>query len=374
MEVNARLICTVTNDLTYDQRMIRICGSLAAHGYLVKLLGRCLTHSKSLVHQPFQQQRLTCFFQKKVVFYLEYNIRLFFFLLFQKVDIIYAVDLDTLLPCFLVSKIRGKKLVYDAHEYFTEVPELANRKIVKTVWEILANWLIPKSQYNITVGKELAEVLSNKYGVPFEVIRNVPFATTIPTAIPKAQPPVLLYQGVLNDGRGIEEMLLAMQHIDNAQLWIVGEGDLSESLRALKTRLQVGKKVHFWGYQTPEQLKILTPQATIGLNLLQNKSLNYYYSLANKAFDYVQAEIPSINMRFPEYVHLNEVYQVFELVDDLTTSSLVSAVQKLLSDADYYQKLAKNCQEARQQWTWKNEEPRLVGFMNIVLLSSNLRR
>ncbi|NJL76636.1 MAG: glycosyltransferase [Saprospiraceae bacterium] len=77
----------------------------------------------------------------------------------------------------------------------------------------------------------------------------------------------------------------------------------------------------------------------------------------------MQAEVPSINMRFPEYVHLNNTYQVFELVDDLSPTTLVTAIEQLLHDTEHYQQLVANCQKARQQWTWQHEEKRLVAFM-----------
>ena len=365
--MSKRIICTVTNDLTYDQRMIRICTTLANQGYEVLLVGRVRYNSIDLISQPFEQQRLRCWFNKKAVFYLEYNLRLFFFLLLRRADLFYAIDLDTLLPNFLVSRAKRKPLVYDAHEFLTELPELVERRWVKSVRSLLANSLIPKVKYAITVGTALSEALEVKYGVSFEVIRNMPIAQNIFEQVPKIQPPVLFYQGALNDGRGIEELMTAMQFIENAQLWIVGEGDLSDFLRTYKTQLKLGDKVQFLGYQTPKALRHITPQATIGLNLLQNKGLNYYYSLANKAFDYVQAAVPSINMRFPEYVHLNNTYQVFELVDDLSPTTLVAAIDKLLHDTKHYQQLVANCREARQQWTWQHEEKRLVTFIQGIL-------
>ena len=77
------------------------------------------------------------------------------------------------------------------------------------------------------------------------------------------------------------------------QLWLVGEGDLSVKLRELVKSYKLDQKVKFKGYLKPTELPEITAKATIGLNLLENTSLNYYYSLANKAFDYIQAEIPA---------------------------------------------------------------------------------
>ncbi|MEO6818904.1 MAG: hypothetical protein ABI204_04190, partial [Ginsengibacter sp.] len=103
-----RIIFTVTNDLTYDQRMIRICNSLGSAGYEVSLIGVRRKNSIPLIHQSFNQKRLPIAFQKGLLFYLEINIRLFFHLLFKKAEIFCCIDLDTMLPVYFASVLRKK--------------------------------------------------------------------------------------------------------------------------------------------------------------------------------------------------------------------------------------------------------------------------
>src|ERR1043165_6168432 len=133
-----RIIFTVVNDLTYDQRMHRICNSLVNDGYDVLLIGRKLSRrgpfgksSIPLQQEKFKQQRLNVFFSRGKLFYLEYNICLFFVLLFKRFDIVCGIDLDTILPCYFISKIKNKKCVYDAHELFPEVPEVIRRPSIQ---------------------------------------------------------------------------------------------------------------------------------------------------------------------------------------------------------------------------------------------------
>lgn len=362
-----RIIFTVTNDLTYDQRMIRICSSLAGAGYEVLLVGRKKKNSIPLKDQPFKQKRLFCYAQKGKLFYVEYNIRLFFFLLFSRAKILCAIDLDTILPCFGVAKIKDIPLVYDAHEYFTEVPEVVDRFWVKKIWSWVAELTIPNLRYAYTVGEGLAKIFSKKYKIPFEVIRNVPFAQTERKEKLVSHKKVILYQGVLNEGRGLEQAIEVMQYLEGAELWLAGEGDLSEELRALTDEFNLNHKVHFLGYIRPEELRKITPQAYIGLNLLENKGLSYYFSLANKAFDYIQAEVPSIQMSFPEYVALNEAHDIFVLVDDLTIASLRQAMQQLLSNANLHARLKENCYTAAQELTWEKEAQKLIAFYKRII-------
>src|SRR5664279_4961064 len=112
------ILFTVTNDLSYDQRMQRICSSLAAQGYTVELVGRQRPKSVALRVQPFGQKRLRCRFDRGIAFYAEYNLRLFAYLLTARYDAVCSIDLDTLAAGCCATLLRRKKRVFDAHEYF----------------------------------------------------------------------------------------------------------------------------------------------------------------------------------------------------------------------------------------------------------------
>jgi glycosyltransferase involved in cell wall biosynthesis len=165
-------------------------------------------------------------------------------------------------------------------------------------------------------------------------------------------------------GRGLAELLEAMPLVP-ARLVICGEGDLSAALRqqAAQLGLLASGQVEFKGYVLPAALRTLTAQATVGIMLLENVGLSYYYSLANKFFDYVQAGIPQLCIDFPEYRALNAQYEVAELVPDLAPATLAAALALLLPGGQpgaRYQHLAANCRRARAEWNWQAEEKTLV--------------
>ncbi len=171
-----RIIFTVTNDLSYDQRMQRICTSLSNAGYDIVLTGRKMNDSVALKKEVFKQKRLFCFFQKGFLFYIEYNIRLFFYLLFVSTDAICAIDLDTILPCYFISVLRSKKRVYDAHELFTEMKEIITRPFIKKTWLCIEKFSVPKFKSGYTVSYSIAQEFNKRYNVLYEVIRNMPMA------------------------------------------------------------------------------------------------------------------------------------------------------------------------------------------------------
>lgn len=351
-----KIIFTVTNDLAYDQRMQRICSTLASK-YEVELVGRKL-NSSLLKPQSFQQTRLNCFFKKGKFFYLEINVRLFLYLLFSKVDIVCSIDLDTLVAGYLASKIKRKPVVYDAHEYYTEVIELVNRPLERNIWLRVERTLVPRIKYAYTVSAGLQKIFTHKYKIPFELIRNISLLKPKPNMVFTER--YLIYAGAVNAGRGVAEIITAMQQID-LPLYVCGSGDILEEMKALSLKLGLENKVNFFGSVAPDQLDIMIANAYIGFLLLENKGLSYYYSLANKFFDYVHGEIPQITINFPEYVEMNKQYEVAQLVT-LEVSEIVQAVNKLCNDKEYYQRLVENCKIAKHDYCWQAESARLLAF------------
>src|SRR5208283_1226470 len=129
-----KFILSVTNDLVTDQRVHRVASTIFNLGNDVLLIGRIRKDSLP-VTRPYRTLRMRLLFNQGPLFYAEYNVRLFVFLLFQRVDVLVSNDLDTLLANYLVFRILNKELVYDTHEYFTGVPELKNRPVVRCIWE-----------------------------------------------------------------------------------------------------------------------------------------------------------------------------------------------------------------------------------------------
>lgn len=354
-----KIICTVTNDLVYDQRMQRICTSLQNNNYDVELIGRILPNSKQVTTQSFSQTRLKCFFNKGFLFYAEFNIRLFFFLLFSKFDIVCGCDLDTLSSAVLTAKLKRKKVVYDAHEYFPESPELIGKPFKQSIWNFIEKLFVPRVNALYTVTNSIAQLFNKKYKTDCKLVRNLPVKNNSPIH-QFTNSPILLYQGAVNLGRGLNEMLLTMLKIDNAEFHIAGDGDEMENIKYKIKELNLENKVKLLGKKTPDELKQITQQAYIGINLLENRGLNYYYSLGNKTFDYIQAGIPQVVIGFPEYIELNKQYNIGIVIEELTIDNIVSAIQQLINDKELYQQLQQNCLRVREELCWENEEQKLL--------------
>ncbi len=358
-------IVSVTNDLVADHRVHKTCLLLSEMNYNVLLVGRKLNTSTS-IKRPYKTIRFRLLFNKKILFYAEYNIRLFFFLLFKKADLFVSNDLDTLLTNFLVSKIKQIPLIYDSHEFFTEVPELVNRRKIKKVWQFMEKKIVPRLNFGITVNETIAQIYSSKYNIPFYAIRNVPSAnkfqeiTDLTASFDFKTKYLLLYQGSLNIGRGIEKLIKTMKLLDDLYvLVLIGTGDIENELKNEVLKFNLSNKVIFLGKIPFELLHLYTSKAHLGFSIEENLGLNYYYSLPNKIFDYINAEVPVICSDFPEMKKIIEKYNVGISHNFENEYQLFDTIQHTLNNKELYLSWKENCKKAKKELNWEIEKEKL---------------
>ncbi|HEX2396404.1 MAG TPA: glycosyltransferase, partial [Bacteroidales bacterium] len=169
-----RIIFCVTNDIVTDQRVNRIAQTLHKLPSEIVIAGIRRPASLPLNENAFEYHRFKMFFKKGPLFYMEYNVRLVFYLLFSNAGILVANDLDTLPAVYLASVIKKRPVVYDSHEYFTELPELVGRKTIRNIWKGIENLILPKIKYCYTVSDSIASEFNRKYGIAMRVVRNLP--------------------------------------------------------------------------------------------------------------------------------------------------------------------------------------------------------
>ncbi len=347
MEVK-RIVLTVTTDLNFDQRMRRIAGSLAEPGYDVLLVAR---------QKPYAQKRLNCFFQQGALFYAEFNIRLFLYLLFIKMNVICAIDLDTILPCLFVSKLRGKKRVYDAHELFCEMDEIVSRPKIYKIWKAIEKFAVPKFKVGYTIGECYAEEFNMMYAVNYGVVRNATKLIQNPNqSLPQYY---ILYQGAVNEGRSFETLIPAMAQV-NAKLIVCGEGNFYQQAKQLVSQYELQDKVIFKGYIEPEQLKNYTNEAYVGITLFTDRGKSNYLSMANRFFDYMHAGVPQLCMNYPEYKKVNDQFEIALLIQEPSIEQIANALIILLEDKILHNRLRENCFKAREIYSWQAQEKTLL--------------
>lgn len=362
--MSENILFCITNDPDYDQRMQRICGTLSAAGYRVRLIGRAV-RPETGVPAKYLVTRLPNLFRSGMLMYVEYNIRLLWWLLFQKADLICAVDLDSCLAVYLASLIKRVPRIMDAHEYFSELKEVVTRPGIQFWWQKIEAFALPRFQDGYTVSQTIASAFKERYGVDYQVIRNVPVTQPVQIPLPP-QKRALIYQGAVNEGRGLEYLIPAMRWID-AELHIYGNGNFMSKALELTSNLDLSTKIKFFDMVSPETLRSITPGYLVGLNLVEPVGKNQLFSLANKFFDYIHAGIPQVTMDFPEYAKINSIAPVALLINELSEKGISDSVNLLLTDTVVYDQLAANCALLKAQFCWEVEADHLLEFYKKVL-------
>ena len=337
-----KAIVSVINDLVTDQRVHKTCVLLSQNGYEVTLVGRLKRDSLPLNTRIYKTKRMKLLFEKGVAFYVEFQIRLFIYLLFKPKKLLVSNDLDTLLPNYLIKKLVGVHLIYDSHEIFCEVPELQNTPRKKKIWEGLEKWILPKLAHCITVNDSIADWFNTKYKVDFLVVRNIPDVPAIEITKTREElnlpldKKIILMQGAgINIQRGAEETVEAMKYIEDALFLIIGGGDVIDTLKKMVTELNLQDKVWFKSKMSASELIHYTRNADIGLTIDKDNNINYHFSLPNKLFDYIHAQVPILASSLPEIKNIITKYNIGFFIQNHQPKHIAECIQTMMYSKEY---------------------------------------
>lgn len=373
MPAAQRVIISVVSDLVTDQRVHRTALSLHGKGLNVMLVGRKKHDSAEMDARPYATRRFRLWAEKGPLFYAFFNIRLFFYLLFTRADILVTNDLDTLLPNFLISKIKGCKLYYDSHEYFTEVPELVSRPRVRAIWLRIEKWIFPKLKNVFTVNDSIASIYREKYNVDVKVVRNLPIRRHDSSPALKREDfnlptdkTIFLFQGAgINIDRGAEEAIEAVALLDRAALLFIGGGDVVEELKKKVADKNLSGKIFFLPRQPMDQLHRYSKLADIGLTLDKDTNLNYRYSLPNKIFDYIQAGLPILASNLPEVAKIVEEYGIGHITPSHEPHILAEQMDSMMNNRQQLDSWRENLKLAAAELCWEREERKLLEIFRL---------
>ena len=362
-----RVIVSVINDLVTDQRVNKSCLTLRKMGYEVLLVGRKQRKSPPMDERPYDTHRMKLLFEKGPMFYAEYNIRLFFFLLFHKANLLLSNDLDTALPNFFISKLKGVKMIYDSHEYFTETPELVNRPRVQRVWKRIEGFVVPRLKEMITVCDSIAELFEQQYGVKCHVVRNIPSRAALPSKgdkmaldLPGDKRLLVLQGSGINIQRGAEELVEAMRYLDDCFLMVIGGGDVLPTLKNMVSEWHLEDRVRFFPRMPYQQMMAYTHLAEFGFILDNDTNLNYRFCLPNKLFDFIQAGVPVVASNLVEIEKIITKYNIGLFIPDHDPKSIAATIKEGLGDSLRRAVWRQGLAQAAEDLCWENEQQTLI--------------
>jgi glycosyltransferase involved in cell wall biosynthesis len=300
---------------------------------------------------------------------LDYWIRAVFEGRRQRADVYHAHDLSTLPAAWLAARSRRARLVYDAHELFTEMGRLG--RVPRLVFLLLERALIGRADRVITVNDSIAAELVRRYGVRAPVVvMNCPRTTGLAPSreasllrsrvgLP-ADVPLVLYQGMFMPHRGLENLVRAARLFRRAHLVMMGWGYLLDTLKELVRTEGLQHRVHFTEGVPLRDLLAYTAGADVGVIPYRNVGLNNFYTSPNKLFEYCAAGVPIAASRFPELARVVEGLGIGRTFDPESVEDIARAVDALVEDPAALAEARANVASAAPRFTWENESQKLL--------------
>jgi len=285
-------------------------------------------------------------------------------------DIYHANDLNTMPQAYACAKLfrlkkNRKKIVYDSHEVQTS--RTGYGKGVYTIEKFFIKKADKIFCENNTRAQYMADLYKMDLPTPvynypeyFDSKQMQPVDLRKELDIP-ADCPILLYQGGIQYGRGLDVLVKAIPHIKKGIVVFIGDGKFKPELLKLIKQYGVEDRVRLMGMVPMARLSGYTLNAYLGFQILNNVCFNHYSAASNKLFEYIMAGVPVIAADFPEFRNVIKNYKVGLLVDSHDYRSIADAVNYLVDNVGFRDMLSRNCYEAAKKLNWNTHEDEFVG-------------
>ncbi|MFP3447181.1 glycosyltransferase family 4 protein [Pseudomonas sp. SIMBA_067] len=291
-----------------------------------------------------------------------------------RAPVVHSHDVNTLPTAWLAAKLSRSKLVYDAHEISTS---REGYKSLRKVVGFVEKRLMPSANGTITTTEARAKYFARAYGVERPlVLQNRPRLVESPRSnkirneLGLLEPwPIVVYQGGLQQGRGLEKLIRCAQHVPDCYFVLIGGGRLAQPLMALAQALNIQHKVHFIPTVALADLPSYTASADIGVQPIENTCLNHYTTDSNKLFEYVIAGLPVVATDFPEIRKIVRNNDIGLLVPENDEHALSDAIEKLLDNRELRDHFANNAKNTARNLNWETQEKCLVDLYERVLFT-----
>ncbi|NOX38631.1 MAG: glycosyltransferase family 4 protein [Calditrichaeota bacterium] len=361
------IVHTTISPCDNERRIFHEAETGVAAGYRVVILAlKTPDVPKEETRRGFCIQRLWIpFWRGGPLKFLLFNLRLFIRLLFTKFDLLHCHDLWVLPASALAARLRSRKLVYDAHEYYAGLEIFLHKRLSRTVWLWTQKLLISRVDALIAINTHQLKLYQQDFPQLKQgwVLHNFPRKSQSTEADPppfEQRQNCAVFQGIFKPGRGLLSLLAAAEHLeDEEEIWLIGFGELEPIIQKQLSDHSRRSHIRLLGKLPLEDIPHYTRSARAGLVLFEPTSINYRYASPNKFFEYVHAGTPLVASRIPPFEAFNQQFEVALLVDPNNPMEISRAIRTLLRDAQVWTRLHQQCMQARNVWNWEQQEKQL---------------
>jgi glycosyltransferase involved in cell wall biosynthesis len=376
---SAHICMHVVGNVATDERVLREASALQLAGYTLSIVdlgyrgrdprqeeirGSQVQHI--LLSADFAKTR----FKKHALFRVaSIFLRSTWRLLMTPADVYHAHDVIALPACYLAAVLRGKPLVFDAHE----LPFFQSQRWVNTLMNRLLTKMIQRCAAVVTVSLPIAQEIRRRYHpTQVELVRNMltyrPYVPSDRLRQYLALPPntrIALYQGNIQADRH-PELLVQVARLLEPQNVIVllgkGIGNAVPELERLIAREGVGERIKIIPPVSYADLLDWTASADLGLILYAPEhSLNVRMCLPNKLFEYLMAGLPVLATPLEAVADLLNTYEVGRVVESQEPDCIAAVLNRLLADEPSLTAMRINALNAvREELCWERERQHLI--------------
>lgn len=269
-----------------------------------------------------------------------------------------------LIPCGLLLRLSGKKVVLDIHENVAEdifdKPWIPSKKLLFAFFGFFEKLAVQHMQ--LFLAENSYEDRYKKLGARYEIVLNyhdpeffMPYCITHRPAGNH-----LFYIGILLESRGILQVAEAMYLLQKkgmvTEFDVVGElySDLAGKLQALPFYRAVAPHIHFHGRLPLEEGYAISRQASVGMCIIHPMK-NSVGSYPTKMFEYMAIGLPQVISDFPLYKSVVETHHCGICADPMNPEQIANAIETLLSNRELSMNMGNAGIEASSAYTWDRE-------------------
>jgi glycosyltransferase involved in cell wall biosynthesis len=373
-----RIAVVVLNNFVNDNRVHKIAESLGMHDFkvtVVAFLKGDVKERDANIHYDIHRIKLRTAVlpNRNKIFgalkYLEFILKISYH--YRRFDVMHCNDFEAMFVGFIAKITRPKlKLVYDCHEYERERAEM--NIIKKWSTRIFEPLIIRSASQVFVVGLGIQKEYKRLYPhIQTEILMNSPHLRSFERKQIlrdrfqlRADQKIYLYQGGLYPSRGVEFLIDVFERMqdDQSVMVFMGFGPLTEKVKQAASRT---RHILYLPAVPYDQIFAYTSSADFGFITTQNVSLNNYYCMPNKLFEYIHAEIPIITNNLHDcraIVEANQIGTIIETFDLLGIDQALQSANKLDISA-----MKKRLSILKQQYTWQKEEKKLLNCYNQII-------
>ncbi len=313
-------------------------------------------------------------FFKTFFFRWEWYFKVFFKYINKEVRVIQCNSIEDLPVGVALKRCKkGVKLVYDAHELETEKNTVDGfrKKIVKVVEKRLIKHVDKVS----VVSKCIADWYQREYKIhKVYLIRNIPYnhfrSTLSDERVENIKNEkkirkkfnitddemVFLYQGGLMTGRALLVWLEIFKNLPskNKHIVFMGYGYYEIEIQQYADQYS---NIHLHPAVHPDEIHEYSVDADVGLSVIENSYLSYYFCLPNKLYEYILCNVPVLVSDFPEMSRT-----LHELKSGWIINPTYEEMYKFINEITLYDIKQKKalCNNVKNKIGWHTEEKVLL--------------